>query len=58
MGVPVLNHAVNQVRVLLQGHLSCFKLALSLVKDRAGLEIGAQVLYFGIGTDRCPFMGI
>jgi SAM-dependent methyltransferase len=46
MRAPVLNHAVNRARVLLQGRLSCFKLALSLVKDRAGLEIGGPSAVF------------
>jgi SAM-dependent methyltransferase len=41
-GVSVFNRA----RVLFQGRLSCFNLVLSLVKDRAGLEIGGPSSVF------------
>jgi SAM-dependent methyltransferase len=46
MGVPVFNRAVNRARILFQGRLSCFNVALSLVKDRAGLEIGGPSAVF------------
>lgn len=42
----VFERAVNYAQVLLQGRLSCFTLALSLVKDKAGLEIGGPSVVF------------
>ena len=36
----------NHARLLLQGRLACYKMALSLVKDKAGLEIGGPSLVF------------
>jgi SAM-dependent methyltransferase len=40
MGVSVFDRYANHIRLLLQGRLSCFHLALSLVKGKTGLEIG------------------
>jgi SAM-dependent methyltransferase len=36
----------SRARSLLQGHLSCYNLARSLVKDKAGLEIGGPSAVF------------
>jgi SAM-dependent methyltransferase len=46
LGVSAFKHTTNRARVLFQGRLSCFNLALSLVKDRAGLEIGGPSAVF------------
>lgn len=45
-GVSVFDRAANRARILFQGRLSCFNLAMSLVKDRAGLEIGGPSAVF------------
>jgi len=41
-----VTRATNWVRVLRQGRLDCFDVALSLVKNRAGLEIGGPSAVF------------
>ena len=38
--------AANRARLLFQGRLACYKVALSLVKDKAGLEIGGPSWVF------------
>jgi SAM-dependent methyltransferase len=40
IGDAAFTRARNRARFLLQGRIPCFDLALSLVKDKAGLEIG------------------
>jgi SAM-dependent methyltransferase len=46
INAPAFNRAAARVQILFQGHLSCFNLALSLVKGRAGLEIGGPSAVF------------
>jgi SAM-dependent methyltransferase len=46
IGIPEFKRAVNHARLLLQGRLSCYHVALSLVKDQAGLEIGGPSWVF------------
>jgi SAM-dependent methyltransferase len=41
-----IGRAANRARVLSQGRLSCFNLALSIVKDKIGLEIGGPSSVF------------
>jgi ubiquinone/menaquinone biosynthesis C-methylase UbiE len=44
--VPIFTRALRRARLLLQGRLSCFDAALSLVKDKVGLEIGGPSRIF------------
>jgi SAM-dependent methyltransferase len=47
MRVPILfDRIANRAQILLQGRLSCFPLALSLVKGNSGLEIGGPSVVF------------
>jgi hypothetical protein len=46
IGISEFKRAVNRARVLLQGHLSCYDVALSMVKEKAGLEIGGPSRVF------------
>lgn len=44
--ISIFDQTVRRVQVLLQGRLSCFDLAVSLVKDKCGLEIGGPSSVF------------
>ena len=44
--VSVFKGAAERARLLFQGRLSCYDIALSLVKDKAGLEIGGPSSVF------------
>lgn len=46
MGISVFSRVVSRTRIALQGRLSCYKLAVSLVKGRSGLEIGGPSAVF------------
>jgi SAM-dependent methyltransferase len=46
MSVSVFSRAANRARILLQGRVSCFKLAVLLIKGKAGLEIGGPSAVF------------
>jgi ubiquinone/menaquinone biosynthesis C-methylase UbiE len=46
MSVSVLSRAANRARIVLQGRMSCFRLAASLVKGKSGLEIGGPSAVF------------
>src|ERR1035438_684043 len=46
IGVSEFKRAANRARLLFQGRLSCYDIALSLVKDKAGLEIGGPSWVF------------
>jgi len=46
IGVSEFKSAANRARLLFQGRLACYKVALPLVKDKAGLEIGGPSLVF------------
>lgn len=46
IGVSDFKRTMNRARLLFQGRLSCYKIALSLVKDKAGLEIGGPSWVF------------
>jgi SAM-dependent methyltransferase len=46
MGVPALQRATSRARTLLQGRLSCFNVALSLVGNKSGIEIGGPSAVF------------
>lgn len=45
-GVSAFKRAVSHARALFRGRLSCYDIALSLVKDKAGLEIGGPSRVF------------
>jgi SAM-dependent methyltransferase len=46
MSVSVLSRAANRARIVLQGRISCSRLAVSLVKGKSGLEIGGPSAVF------------
>jgi SAM-dependent methyltransferase len=46
MCVTALKSAASRARVLLQGRLPCFNVALSLVRNKAGIEIGGPSAVF------------
>jgi SAM-dependent methyltransferase len=48
-GVSLPQRAKRKVRLLIQGHLQCFRLALSLVGGKAGIEIGGPTDVFQEG---------
>jgi SAM-dependent methyltransferase len=50
--------AVGKCRLLLQGHLQCFKLALSIVKGKAGIEIGGPTDVFQNGRTTLRSYGL
>jgi len=46
MAVSVFSRAITKARIVLQGRVSCFKLSVSLVKGKNGLEIGGPSAVF------------
>jgi len=46
MSVSLLRRVTNRARLVLQGQASCFKLAISLVEGKSGLEIGGPSAVF------------
>jgi hypothetical protein len=55
MSVSVFIRAANRARIVLQGRISCFRLAVSLVEGKSGLEIGGGERIFESGIALCQF---
>ncbi|WP_353073193.1 methyltransferase domain-containing protein [Tunturiibacter gelidoferens] len=57
MGVSIFSRAANKARIVLQGRVSCFKLAVLLVKGKKGLEIGGPSAVFRDKYSPLPIYG-
>jgi SAM-dependent methyltransferase len=54
MQVSLIRRAKNTARLLLQGRLDCYKLALTFVEGKSGLEIGGPSAVFEPGVTPLP----